>query len=80
MKIAELLQSEHQEQLYWLRTKLLKSHMMELNLSQIQILQNEITKKNKTRFNRMAKLSENKIEIINQLIESADLEEFEVPK
>lgn len=42
-------------------------------------LQVEITRSNKTRLDRIVKLSgKTKIEIINQLIESVDLEEFEV--
>ncbi|GLS89093.1 hypothetical protein GCM10007916_01600 [Psychromonas marina] len=44
-------------------------------------LQVEITRSNKTRLDRIVKLSgKTKIEIINQLIESVDLEEFEVIK
>ena len=43
-------------------------------------LQVEITRSNKTRLDRIVKLSgKTKIEIINQLIESVDLEEFEGP-
>ncbi len=44
-------------------------------------LQVEITRSNKTRLDRIVKLSgKTKIEIINQLIESVDLEEFEAIK